>query len=385
MHLKWEKQKESLINSNNMFQNKVIVFGCNHQNMLGLVRSLGEKGIRPYCVCLKSSDGFVFRSKYPALCYYAESPQIGYQYIIDNFSTEPLKPILLSSDDVTETMFDKNATILREHFIVPAADKDGKVTFLMEKKNIAELAQKFGFHTPRMWVVSSEADIIEEITFPVFTKSLKSIDGGKKEEGKCDNKDMLLQKLRNSVSGTLLVQQYIDKETEWCFQGCTNGEWVFLPYNMKYLRYTKNAFGGYVRLERNKKSEFIDQICALVKETKYKGMFSVEFILGKDGIAYFTEINFRHDGYSYFATTGGANLPYIYCMSCISSGFQVNETLKEMVVGMNESTDFSQFVKTKEMSMIEWLFQCLKADSHLLWNIRDNGPFWYMLRRLLLK
>lgn len=40
--------------------NKVIVFGCNHQNMLGLVRSLGEKGIRLYCVLLQSGDGMFY-------------------------------------------------------------------------------------------------------------------------------------------------------------------------------------------------------------------------------------------------------------------------------------------------------------------------------------
>ena len=73
--------------------NKVIVFGCNHQNMLGLVRSLGEKGIRPYCVCLQSKDGLVFRSKYPAACHWAASPQDGYDYIVERFSKETPKPI----------------------------------------------------------------------------------------------------------------------------------------------------------------------------------------------------------------------------------------------------------------------------------------------------
>ena len=93
-----------------------------------------------------------------------------------------VRDLVLASDDVTETLFDKNATALREYFIVPAADEDGKVTYLMNKKNIAELAHKYGFSTPKMWVVYSEKDITNEISFPVFTKSLKSIDGGKKEE-----------------------------------------------------------------------------------------------------------------------------------------------------------------------------------------------------------
>ena len=115
--------------------NKVIVFGCNHQNMLGLVRSLGEKGIHPQCVLLKSRGGLVYRSKYPAECIYAESPQNGFEYIMNRFKGESDKPILLSSDDMTETLYDLHASELREHFIVPASDEDGKLTFLMEKKN----------------------------------------------------------------------------------------------------------------------------------------------------------------------------------------------------------------------------------------------------------
>ena len=135
--------------------NKVIVFGCNHQNMLGLVRSLGEKGIRPYCVCLQSKDGLVFRSKYPAECYWAESPQSGYEYIVQRFAGELPKPILLSSDDMTETLFDIHASELREHFIVPASDEDGKLTRLMSKKCIGDLALQFGFDIPKTFKLTN--------------------------------------------------------------------------------------------------------------------------------------------------------------------------------------------------------------------------------------
>lgn len=361
--------------------NKVIVFGCNHQNMLGLVRSLGEKGIRPYCVCLNSKDGLVFRSKYPAACHWAASPQDGYDYIVEHFSNETPKPILLSSDDVTETLFDVNATELRKHFIVPASDEDGHITYLMEKQHIAELAKACGFIIPKMFVAEKKTSIPDGIEYPVFTKSLKSIDGGKKEENVCYNEEELLNAIEKSRLGSLLVQQYIDKQTEWCYQGFTDGNKVFLPYVMKYLRYTDRAFGGYVKLEKVENCDFKEQICNLVRSTKYKGLFSVEFILDKNGTPYFTEINFRHDGYSYFTTTGGANLPYFYCRAVADGIWEADEnSIKHVVIGMNETTDWSQFVRTKKISKIKWFWQFLHADSYLLWNRKDKGPIKYFFR-----
>ena len=359
-------------------KNKVIVFGCNHQNMLGLVRSLGEKGIRPYCVCLNTKDGLVFRSKYPRECYYAETPEDGYQYIIEHFSNEELKPILLSTDDITETLFDLNASVLNSNFIVPAAEEDGKITYLMEKQHISILAKESGFTIPEMFVATKDLPLPPNVKYPVFTKSIKSIDGGKKEENVCYNEEELQKAISNSSHGSLLVQKYIDKQTEWCFQGFTDGNNVFLPYVMKYLRYTETAFGGYVRLEKVEESKFIEQIVNLVKSTKYKGLFSVEFILDKDGTLYFTEINFRHDGYSYFTTTGGANLPYLYCRAVADGIYEAKDCiLKPVVIGINEKTDLAQFVHTKKVSKVKWLYQCITADSHLLFNRRDNRPFWF--------
>lgn len=367
-------------------KNKVIVFGCNHQNMLGLVRSLGEKNIKPYCVLLLSKKGLVFNSKYPAECYFAESPQDGYKYIIEKFSQELIKPILLSTDDNTSTLFDRNASFLREHFIVPASDEDGRITYLMEKQNIATLAQKCGFVVPQMFVTEVGKPLPKGLDYPVFAKSLKSIDGGKNEECICHSEVELKNALERSKRGVLLTQRFIDKQTEWCYQGFTDGEKVYLPYVMKYLRYTEKAFGGYVKLEKVPEGSFKEQIRNLVRSTKYNGLFSVEFILGKDDVPYFTEINFRHDGYSYFTTTGGANLPYLYCRAVADSVWEADEqTLKPCVIGMNEQTDWAQFVSTGKISKAKWVKQFLKADSHLLWNRRDMGPFWDRLKYELLR
>lgn len=362
--------------------NKVIVFGCNHQNMLGLVRSLGEKGIRPYCVLLKSHDGLVYRSKYPAECHYAESPQEGYEYIVKRFMGEPEKPILLSSDDMTETLFDLHASELRAHFIVPASEEDGKLTFLMEKKNIGTLAQNYGFKVPQMVIMNKGQELPETFSYPVFTKSVKSIDGGKAEERKCNTREELQEMLDKCKSDGLLVQEFVDKSDEIDYIGyAANGE-VYLPYVQHQLRFSDHAYGGYHRFDEVVDNEFTNKIKLFLKEINFQGLFSLEFLVDKKGEWYFTEVNFRHDGHDYLITNAGINLPWLYC--CAVTGGDVTlqpKVKKSSFTGMNEMVDLVQFVKTKKISPFKWLWQFMTADTHILWNWRDMGPVWDVLIR----
>lgn len=358
-----------------MIQNKVIVFGCNHQNMLGLVRSLGEKGIRPYCVLLKSKDGTVFCSKYPAFCHFAESPEAGYQYIIEHYSNEDVKPILLSSDDVTETLFDRNASKLREHFIVPAAEEDGRITFLMSKFNIASLANQYGFVTPKMMILKKEDTIPNDLDYPVFTKSVKSIDGGKKEERKCNNANELKGVLEKCKSDGLLVQQFIDKKDEIDFIGYAAHGQVYMPYIQHQLRFSDHAYGGYHRFDKLEDGEFIGRIKNMIREIRFQGLFSVEFLVDKNNNWYFTEINFRHDGHDYLITSVGVNLPWLYCCAVTGEDVELQpKPKKNSFTGMNEIVDISQFVVTKKISPIKWFWQFITADTHILWNWHDMGP-----------
>lgn len=385
MYLRWGKKLVLLTNSNNMFQNIIIVFGCNHQNMLGLVRSLGEKGIRPYCVLLKSKDGMVFRSRYPAECYWAESPQAGYDYIVQTFSGLTPKPILLSSDDMTETLFDKNASVLRNNFIVPAANEDGKITYLMNKQNIGALAREFGFQTPKMFVLKKDDVLPEKLQYPVFTKSVKSIDGGKKEECKCDDETALRKVLSDCKKEGILVQQYIDKIDEIDLIGYTaNGE-VQIPYIQHELRFSDHAYGGYHRFDKIKETDTKKQVEQLILSTGFQGLFSVEFLVDKSGQWWFTEVNFRHDGHTYLITPGGFNIPYCYCCAVTGKGHAIPNKIKNKIVGINEMVDLGQFVATGKMSKFKWFWQFVTADSRILWNWKDNGPVLHLIKSRFLK
>ena len=363
---------------------KVVAFGCNHKNMLGLVRSLGEKGIRPHCVLLNRKEGLVFSSKYPESCYWAETPEKGLSYIMETFSGEKEKPILLSSDDITETLFDKHATELREHFVVPAADEDGKLTYYMDKQHIGEYAAKFGFKTPVTRLFRNGDVIDADLKYPVFTKSVKSIDGSKHEERKCANIYELKNALQECKQGELLVQQYIEKKDEIDFIGYVANGHVYIPYIQHQLRFSDHAYGGYHKFDQIIDDDLVLRVKELLKGLKFQGLFSVEFLVDKDDEWYFTEVNFRHDGHAYLLTAAGCNIPYLYCCAVTGKGCGM-PSIRKSFTGMNEPVDFEQFVKTRKIPLMKWVWQFMTVDTRILWNWKDNGPIWYMVKKTLLR
>jgi D-aspartate ligase len=367
--------------------NKVIVFGASHLNMLGLVRSLGEAGIRPICILLNSKKGLVWESKYPQEKIYQESVESGFEYIISNYSNEKEKPFILSTDDRTASIIDKNYSKLKEHFIVPNAGEDGRITMLMEKSEIAKLAQKVGFTTPYTNIIVKGEILPQDIPYPCFVKPVISLEGSKKEPAICNNEVELNDSLSRFRSDRILVQEYVKKKDELCLQGFSIriGKEIraYLPFKEKFNRFTETSFGGYVHLEKfTNDDEFKQKVVDLLNKTQYEGLFSVEFLEGVNGKLYFTEINFRHDGFSYFTTTGGANLPAGWVMSKLKNEI-VEGKLKDQVIGINELTDYTQFVKTKKISIFRWLWDCFKADSHLLYNKKDNKPLKYFIKSWL--
>ena len=69
---------------------KIIVFGENHHNTLGLIRSLGEVGLRPYLVLVKSNVlyPFVSKSRYIKKAWVVDNVRDGLDIILSSFGEE---------------------------------------------------------------------------------------------------------------------------------------------------------------------------------------------------------------------------------------------------------------------------------------------------------
>ena len=73
-------------------KHKFIILGDGHFNTLGMVRSLGEVGIRPDVVLVDHNRIIVGASKYVQNLHDADSIEDGLEYIISTYSQDKDKP-----------------------------------------------------------------------------------------------------------------------------------------------------------------------------------------------------------------------------------------------------------------------------------------------------
>ena len=72
--------------SDELKKHKFIVLGAEHYNPLGIVRSLGEEGIKPIVVTRKSKLKITSSSKYCGEIYHVNSNEEGYDLIVKKFA-----------------------------------------------------------------------------------------------------------------------------------------------------------------------------------------------------------------------------------------------------------------------------------------------------------
>ena len=73
---------------NDLLTHRFIVFSVDHYNPLGVVRSLGEEGIKPFAIVIAASGRppcMIPNSKYLDGVSIVASIEEGYKYLIDNF------------------------------------------------------------------------------------------------------------------------------------------------------------------------------------------------------------------------------------------------------------------------------------------------------------
>lgn len=371
-----------------MIDNRIIIFGSNNLNSLGIVRSLGEKHIKPICVLLSLNHGYVFDSRYPSSCVFADSIKEGLDYIVKNYGSEKVKPIILPCEDRTSSYVDLHYDELKDRFYIHNAKENGRITYFMDKVNIGKLAEKHGFKIPKYWLYSKEENDISQVEYPCFVKADMSLNGFKKAEKVCYDRDELQAFVECNDFQKLVIQEYVDKADELCCQGFSinGGEEIYIPFHETFLQFTKEAFGGYVILKPNADRERDEKINAILREIGYTGMFSAEFLIDKKGNYYFTEINLRNDGFAYFVTTGGANLPYLFCRSLINGHIDTSDVvLRDKVIGLNEFYYLRQTVRARKESIFGFIWKYIKADSCLLSNKKDNAPLFGYLKKYIRK
>lgn len=380
------------MNINELKKYEYIVFGFEHYNPLGIVRSLGEEGINPIGVIVKNKRRITSASKYFKELHMVDSVEEGYQLILKLFgknssSAGYVNTFILTSDDTMTSFLDCRYEEIKDKFIFYNAGETGRITKYMDKELLSELAVKYGLKIPKTYCVK-KGSIPTGITYPVITKAKDSVQYGWKENVFiCNSEEELKNALSKVTQDEILVQQYVKKKNELCLDGlCINrGKDVFLSMGSTYNYLLPNSYSFTFTLKNNKDERIQNALVKMMSEIKFEGIFTIEFLVGEDDELYFIEINFRHSAWGYASTCLGMNLITNWAYGMIKGKIaeDIYKKIPDNYVAMVELPDFKNRVIKNHMNPIKWLKELKKCSCFYYYNKKDPKPFWSAVLSIL--
>jgi len=212
-------------------KNKVLVIGADHHNTLGIVESLGQKGLNSYVLIVgENINSFVLKSRYVIEGWVCSSPEQVVDEMLKHFSDTKNKVIVYSSYDNVSSVLDSSVQRLSPFFILPVTNMPGSLERKMSKEYMSDLAREVGLDVPRTWMVS-DRKVPADIEFPCITKAISSVEGSKKNIKICKKREELEEFLANSEHCPIIqIQKFIIKDFEFQFLGCSmdNGKHIII-------------------------------------------------------------------------------------------------------------------------------------------------------------
>ena len=315
---------------------KVIVIGQNYNTSLGLIKSVGEGGIKCATVKFRRS-----RSLLKTLIQALFSPDLCSKHVsrwviipkepeetlisglIANFGDKSNKKIILPADDYCAFVLDKNYVLLSDYFYVPhITNRNYSLAYYMDKQNQKNTAEKCGINVSKTWSVNIKRGenvlIPKGVVYPCITKPQSSIGLPKSYIQKCNNTNelqLLLNHIADEASCEILIEEFIEIEEEFTIPGSSNGIDVLIPSFLKKIVIGKGLHKGVTICGKVEDSNLYQTECAklisLMKTIGYIGIFDIE-ILKSGNKFYLNEINFRNGAAGLSLTKAGINLPSIY-------------------------------------------------------------------------
>lgn len=362
---------------------EVFVIGGDHHNTLSVIRALGYKNIRSNVIIVSNKQKpYVGYSKYINEKYVVPTDDLAID-ILKNISMSNNNPVVITCSDSVSSVIDRNHDALANRFSLPGAISQGRITEMMDKERMTELAQSIGFCTPPSWVIN-KGDSLDGVEMPCITKPLLSKDGQKTDICICESKEELDSAVNAGSCEKYQIQLFIEKEFEYQLIGLSinGGEDVVIPGFSRCIRPCPGTNTGFLHYESlDGLHAPIEKCKEFIREVGYSGLFSIEFLRGKDGKDYFMEMNFRNDGNAICVTKAGINLPYLWYMANVGLDYKSELKASELkpIYVMPEFDDFRCFVLTRKLSIKEWISDIKRSGAFMEYDKSDPAPFWHGL------
>lgn len=362
----------------------IFVIGGNHHNALGVIRALGEKGLRPYVIIqCEEKKPYIRLSKYIQQYWIVNSDAEVLGLLKREGAKREKRSVLIACADGLSSLVDSYHDELSKWYRLPGSEEQGRITRLMDKEVMSQLAHEVGFRVPQSIAVNTKDNSEISVPMPWIIKPLVSKDG-KKADIKRIYSEEEWSKYCQEHDSLVQVQQLIEKEFEFQLIGLSlnGGEAVIIPGVSHVIRPQSNTNTGFLRYEplSNEYAKSVENTKQFLKETGYSGLFSMEFLRGRDGKDYFMEINFRNDGNAICVTAAGVNLPYLwYTHNEIGKKKPWGKKTAEKTVYVMPEFEDIRFVKNGDLSMKEWFKDVRRTDRFMEYDRKDPYPFYSLL------
>ena len=364
---------------------RFIVVGMEHYNPLGVIRSLGQNGIRPDYIAIKYKSAVASCSKYVTTAHFVDSVEEAYEVLVSKYGQEKeLKPFVITTDDDVESFLDLHYDDLKDRFIFFNSGAPGITTRYMDKKAILDLAEKHGFKVLKT-IVTERGTVPKNLEYPIITKSISpNVGGWKSDVHICGSEDELRKAFEHILSPHVLIQKYIDKENELCIDGFSvdQGRSLFTPMYTTYNYNIAGYYSPYMTVHEFDLTDIGKGIGGMISEIGFEGIFEAEFLIDKDGSVYFSEINFRNSTWSYVATKLGMPIPLLWAESMISKTIpeRYYTAVPDGFTAMVEPIDHKKRVLEGTTDLADWLSDYRNTDCLFYQDDQDPEPFREMVR-----
>lgn len=305
-------------------KNRVIIWGVDNFNTLGLFRQLGPAGINLFFLIYGKKTGCASASKWCKEYALVDSIEDGAKYLFEHFVHETDKPIIITPGDGIIEYIDTHRVEFERCFLVSGTMERGILTKINNKNAMTALAARLGFTVPQSMECRWNTDI-SGVEYPCIIKP-SHLTAGHYNEFKfkiCKDEHELkktLKYVRNESE--FVLQQYIPKERDFLVYGCRlkDGKCLIAGI-LKKDRFADNGDSSHGLITADiPKCVDVSLIESFMSEIDYYGLFSVEYGY-YDKKAYFFEVNLRNDGTSHYFYQAGANIPLAWVFDRVGMDF----------------------------------------------------------------
>lgn len=333
-----------------MKQIDIVVIGQNYSTSLGLIQAAGEAGYGVGVVHstvhpvkhqpLETKSKYV--RDYIIIENRAEENRL-LSLIIDRFSSNGQKVVLLPSDDYSAALLDRNLSELEKYFYLPnSSNTAGEIIRCMDKGRQAKMAIEAGLPKAKCWEIvldgGSEVAIPDGIVYPCITKPLRSISTPKTYIRRCNNGSELrelLTLINLERPCPVLIEEFINVDTEYTVPILSMGGSVVIPAVLEKFSTGSGGHKGVTIAGKVVSSlhftDVVNKLKILIKKAELQGIFDIELFKSGDNF-FFNELNLRYGAAGYALTRAGVNIPALWIEYCnnkqlLSEDFHLSDGL----------------------------------------------------------